>query len=190
MCGSGTIAIEAALIAANTAPGLFKYSKDIYLPVPLQWKDIQEETDCQQLWKQVYEQALAKDNRLKYCKPIIFANDMENKAIQLAERAAAHAGVRHMISFSNQDIIDYYLPITIQEPFSMITNPPWNHRLEVVDNSWKKLNDFIDDSRNRLQTVSILNGNPSLFRYITVKPIKEYHLNAAKMPLSFISYRP
>lgn len=200
MCGGGTIAIEAALIAANTAPGLLRYCSNntLYWPVSLHWKDINEELQSQEqtsLWNELFQDAVHQDQRPFLKEPFIFANDLLRSSIQLARASAANAGVDHLITFSYQDIVDYYLPTTDSQKrpekrCTVITNPPWDHRLNAKDHSWDKLNEFLLDSFSEgLERAFVLTGNPALIPKIQMKPWKKRSLNAANTPLELIAYK-
>ena len=76
MCGSGTFAIEAAMIAANIAPGLNR----IYFGFS-RW--LQHDVD---LWQRCLQQA---ENEVDHSvKPVILANDYDSKAIEIARAMA------------------------------------------------------------------------------------------------------
>eukprot|EP01036_Dinobryon_divergens_P028386 gene28386-37320_t len=105
MCGSGTIAIEAALIAANVAPGLIAYSSTdaSYEPYILRWPGVDRES-----WVRLWNRAKEKDLRgilnQQGVDQAIIANDIHPKSIELAIRSAASAGVQRMIKFSCRDV--------------------------------------------------------------------------------------
>lgn len=112
-CGTGTIAIEAALIAQNRAPGLKRTF------ISEQWPNIAEN-----LWKQAREEA----NDL--CNPHvdlhIYGSDIDPKALQLARTHAAEAGLNDVVYFQR-------LPVSeVRSRFEyghLITNPPYGERL-------------------------------------------------------------
>lgn len=114
MCGSGTIAIEAALIGRNIAPGLSRTfaSQD--------WPPVREE-----YWKSAKTEARKKidlNSRIK-----IYASDISKKAISIARENAIEAGVDDCIEFFVKDVI------SINEPMCpngiLITNPPYGERI-------------------------------------------------------------
>lgn len=100
MCGSGTIAIEAALKARRIAPGLVRVRKarDLGVLVPARWPD----TDVE-LLKEVVREARERERDA----PLpIMANDVHPGAFQLALKDAISAGVDGSIDFSNMDADD------------------------------------------------------------------------------------
>lgn len=114
MCGSGTIAIEAALIGRNIAPGLNRTfaSQD--------WPPVKEE-----YWKSAKTEARKKidlNSRIK-----IYASDISKKAVSIARENAIEAGVDDCIEFFVKDVI------SINEPMCpngiLITNPPYGERI-------------------------------------------------------------
>ena len=118
-CGSGTIAIEAAMIARNIAPGLKRH----FAFESWSWLDtnIFEE-----------EKTRAKDKEFagEYQ---IYASDMRKEVIERAKRSAKFAGVEDSISFSAQDVESY-----LRREISgyLVSNPPYGLRLEEDDVEW------------------------------------------------------
>lgn len=165
MCGSGTFPIEAALLAADTAPGLLRYappgennkrergsgdrsaqsrretSNPRPVPNPLRWIDLADTTAP--LWEALWNEAVQRDQRTQLknagAAPCIYANDIHAGSVDLASQAAENAGVQHMIQFSVKDI-SHFRPA---RPVSLyVTNPPWDHRLDGAADAAAKLNNF------------------------------------------------
>ena len=167
MCGSGTLPIEAALLMANTAPGLLRYSRD-KKPCAAQWLDID-----QQSWIHSYDTAKAADRREYLVKQmqkkhLIFASDVHSKALELAKISAQEAGVAGLISFSQQCVSKLPHPDLMRPfpsiPVKVVTNPPWDRRLDTdAEASWRQLNAFL---RKLNGTAHVLCGEPSLFRLL------------------------
>ena len=86
MCGSGTIAIEAALIAATCFPGIIRYEASS--PTCLKWKDLEGPKET---WRSVVGAAKAADRREVRggrSTPIVFGNDIHPGAVELAVQAS------------------------------------------------------------------------------------------------------
>lgn len=113
MCGSGTIAIEAALIGTNTAPGLYRsFAAEEWPIIPQDmWQDIRD----------YYESLVDEDVELQ-----IYASDINGEAIKAARRNAARAGMDDYIKFECLDVKDVTLP---GKYGVMITNPPYGDRI-------------------------------------------------------------
>ncbi len=113
MCGSGTIAIEAAMAAADMAPGLgrrFDY----------------EGWDCvpAQLAAQTRTEAL--DRRKPLGEPVVFASDISEDAVKLARHNATLAGIKKGVWVEKADVSDF---IPKGERGVIVTNPPYGERL-------------------------------------------------------------
>ncbi|MCD8088427.1 MAG: class I SAM-dependent RNA methyltransferase [Oscillospiraceae bacterium] len=116
-CGSGTLPIEAALIAHNRAPGLNRtFSAQA-------WEGFTPQT----LWRQAAEEARS----LEYPGPYhIFASDIDPKAVALSRENARRAGVAQDITFSVADALQAPVPA---EKGVMVCNPPYGKRMLELD---------------------------------------------------------
>ena len=113
--GSGTIPIEAAMLAANIAPGLnrdFNAKRWDNIVSPGLWKDCREEA----------EESIKKDITAD-----IQAYDIDGELLKVARENAARAGVEKYIHFQTRDVRD--LSHAKKYGF-IITNPPYGERLE------------------------------------------------------------
>ena len=116
MCGSGTFLIEAALIATNTAPGVYRNSYAFQ-----QWPDYDEE-----LFDKIYND----DSAEREFTHKIYGSDIEGKAIAIARANVKSAGMNRYIELERRDINDIE-----QVPLggTLISNPPYGERLNVED---------------------------------------------------------
>lgn len=71
--------------------------------------------------------------------PLIFANDIHAGALQLAQDSAEAAGVSSMIDFNLGDVATYR---PAQSPGLVVTNPPWELRLDGASAAWTGLGAF------------------------------------------------
>ena len=111
-CGSGTIPIEAALIAKNRAPGLdrsFSAQK---------WKNMNSK-----LWLDAADEAMDKEFHGTYD---IWGGDLDPKAVELARHNAELAGVEDCIRFEVADAAKFHRD---SEYGQLVTNPPYGERL-------------------------------------------------------------
>jgi putative N6-adenine-specific DNA methylase len=111
-CGSGTIPIEAALIAKNRAPGL----KRSFAAENYPWIDAQ-------IWAQVREEARDREFRGDYR---ILGSDNDPKCVSLSMANARKAGVADVIAFKDGDATKMSLPA--QEGI-LVCNPPYGQRM-------------------------------------------------------------
>lgn len=113
-CGTGTIAIEAALILARRAPGLGRSF------VFENWRNFD-----QGLWEELRASA-EKDCRW-FESPVVFASDKALGALQAAKANARAAGVAELIHFERREVADLKPPKG--RPGWLVTNPPYGRRL-------------------------------------------------------------
>ncbi len=127
-CGSGTIAIEAAQIALNIAPGSQRsFGFEKLLPFqPHVWNAIKTEAAHA-------VPTLANDENKGKNDPKIFGSDVAFRMVDFAERNAERAGVAHMINFRGGDALQRLPPCesTPEHPAVMLINPPYGERIEV-----------------------------------------------------------
>lgn len=111
-CGSGTIPIEAALIAKNRAPGLSRrFAAEEYPWIP------------KELWKDVQEEAKDKEFNGKYR---ILGSDNDPQCVSLSIHNARKAGVSDCIKFQDGDATKMSLPT---DSGILICNPPYGQRM-------------------------------------------------------------
>ena len=116
MCGSGTLLIEAALIAHNMAPGLFR--KEYAFE---KWADFDAE-----LFDRIYND----DSQEREFKHHIYGYDIDMKAVDTARLNVKAAGLTNSITIEQQDFKDFKQP---QEKSLMVTNPPYGERISTPD---------------------------------------------------------
>lgn len=114
-CGSGTFPIEAAMIAANIAPGM---SRDFTAE---EWTNLID----RKLWYECVKEA--EDMIDTTVKVDIQGYDIDGEVIKAARENAKRAGVDHMIHFQQRAVADLSHP---KKYGFIITNPPYGERLE------------------------------------------------------------
>jgi 23S rRNA (guanine2445-N2)-methyltransferase len=174
MCGSGAIAIEAALIAMNRAPGLLR--KQAF---PFEcWPGFNRK-----LWGELRTEARDRARRELPCR--IMASDHHTGAIALARQDVSRARLDDMISVEVADVEKVIPPVT---PAIVITNPPWGERLaEEAEESWRKLGRFLK-SQCTGASAWLLSGNPELTRFLGLKAACRHPLRIGQIDCSLIRY--
>ena len=119
-CGSGTIAIEAAQIVCNIAPGsLRRFAFEKMLPFqPHVWAALQAEA--------VRAQRLPASGH----RPTIFGSDVSHRMVDFAQRNAERAGVADAIEFRGGDALQRMPPTEV--PGVMLVNPPYGERIDAA----------------------------------------------------------
>ena len=116
MCGSGTLLIEAALIARNMAPGLFR--KEFAFE---KWPDFDAD-----LFDKIYND----DSQEREFNHHIYGYDMDIKAVNTARLNVKAAGLTSDITVEEQDFKNFTQP---KEKSIMVTNPPYGERISTSD---------------------------------------------------------
>lgn len=114
MCGSGTIAIEAALIARNISPGVFR--KEFAFE---KWADFDQE-----LFDTIYND----DSKEKEFTHHIYGYDIDMKAVNTARINVKAAGLSKEVTIEQADFKDFQTPT---EKSIMVTNPPYGERIST-----------------------------------------------------------
>ena len=114
MCGSGTLLIEAALIAKNMSPGIFR--KEYAFE---RWPDFDQE-----LFDMVYND----DSQERDFNCHIYGSDIDMKAVNTARRNVKAAGLSNFITVEQADFKDFTQP---EKPAIMVTNPPYGERIST-----------------------------------------------------------
>ena len=114
-CGSGTIAIEAAQIACNIAPGISrKFAFQKYLPFqPHVWEGLLDQAE-----------ALITEPTAE-----VFGSDVSFRMMDFAERNAERAGVAEAVQFRGGDALERMPPVATGV---MLVNPPYGERIDVA----------------------------------------------------------
>ena len=146
-CGSGTIAVEAAMYMRNIAPGLGR-------------EFASQRWDCipQELWK---EEKKAAYEAIDYDREIrILASDIDRRAVAAARENAEEAGVEDCISFS----VKPFEKLHIGEPYAVIIgNPPYGERIgdkKKLKNIYVRLKEML--KRDKTLSAYIITADRSL----------------------------
>lgn len=115
MCGSGTFPIEAAMIAANIAPGMQRHF------LSETWENLIEKD----LWKACFSEAREMVNT--DISVDIQGYDVDGEIVKAARENAKRAGVEQLIHFQQRGVCDLHHP---KKYGFIITNPPYGERME------------------------------------------------------------
>jgi len=176
MCGSSTIAIEAALLATNRRPGLFRsnyafmhivgYDKGVY------------EAERRKLFEQIQE--------LKDLK--IIASDISADAINISRINAAAAGVEHYIKFMEGDFETTEVPKGVNGV--VFFNPEYGERLgeeTELQKTYARIGDFMK-KKCKGYTGYIFTGNLDLAKKIGLKASRRIEFFTSKIDCRLLEY--
>jgi 23S rRNA G2445 N2-methylase RlmL len=157
MCGSGTLAIEAALIGAGRAPGLLR-GNFAFMHI----KGFSETA-----WNELREQAKKKGRKRPSGR--IIATDLDPDAVEAAKKNAATAGVEHLIDFS---VCDYAATPLPDNGGVIVINPPYGERmgeLARLEVTYKGIGDYFKQ-KCRGYMGYVFTGSPGLAKKVSLKP--------------------
>ncbi|WP_093364617.1 THUMP domain-containing class I SAM-dependent RNA methyltransferase [Sphingobacterium wenxiniae] len=175
MCGSGTLAIEAALMAQNRMPGLLRmnysfmhfigYNEEVFFEERRRLKDITEKTNI----------------------PSIIASDISREAIEIAKLNARNAGVEHLITFEVCDFEETTIP---EAPGVIMFNPEYGERLGTharLEITYKRMGDFMKQ-KCRGYRGYIFTGNPELAKKIGLRASRRFEFFNGKLDCRLLQY--
>ena len=175
MCGSGTLAIEAALLAQKRMPGLYRMNYSF-----MHFIGYDEEVFFQ-------ERRLLKDKTEKTNLPSIIASDISKEAIEIAKINAQTAGVEHLITFEVCDFADTTVP---PEPGVIMFNPEYGERLGVhskLELTYKRVGDFMKQECKGYRGY-VFTGNPDLAKKIGLKASRRFEFFNGKLDCRLLQY--
>ncbi len=157
MCGAGTVAIEAALLASNRYPGLFR-----------------DQYAFQHIigYEPAYYEQLKKDLEAKIQDPeglIILASDLNVDALKDTKKNAEFAGVDHLIQLAHCDFADTTIPET--DNGILFFNPEYGERLgelEALEETYDRMGNFMKQ-KCAGYTGFIFTGNLDLAKKVRLK---------------------
>ncbi len=180
MCGSGTIPIEAALIARNIAPGVFRQSFAFE-----KWLDFDAE-----LWSEIYND----DSHEREFHHKIYGSDASFYAIQQATKNVKSAGVQRDVELKQIRLEEIIAPFSGKEmsnasPLVML-NPPYGERL-ASNKDMELLYGKIGTALKHQfagSTAWIISSNEAAMKCIGLKPSKKLHLLNGELDCQFNRY--
>lgn len=175
MCGSGTLAIEAALIATKRAPGLLRmnygfmhilgYDEEVFFA----------------------ERRLLKEQIVKKIDFRIIATDISDDAVDISVKNAQTAGVDQLIEFYSCDFADTEIP---EGKGVVMFNPEYGERLGVhskLEATYKRMGDFMKQSCKGYNGY-IFTGNPDLAKKIGLRASKRIEFYNGKLDCRLLEY--
>ena len=173
MCGSGTLAIEAAMMVASIPPGYHRHNFGFMHILGYDetvWADIRKEVRTH-----------------KEVEVSIIATDWDEHAIRASENNAKAAGVNDMITFYRAPFEE---TIIVDGPGIVMLNPPYGERLgeeESLRETYSQIGDFFKKSCSG-KTGYVFTGNPQLAKSIGLKPRRRTEFMSAKIDCRLLSF--
>jgi putative N6-adenine-specific DNA methylase len=158
MCGSGTLAIEAAMFANNIPAGIFRKEFGF-----MRWKNYDEK-----LYDTIHESSV---KRIKESTPNILANDISDKSLNIAKHNVAVAKVDDSIKFSRMSFFD----LKVDKPMgTVLLNPPYDERMKQEDivTFYKQIGDKLKKDFAGW-TAWIITSNLDAAKFIGLRPTRK-----------------
>ncbi len=175
-CGAGTLIIEAALIATNTAPGLLRSAFGFQNLAGYRPK----------LWAETVEEA--KDAVRHSGVGRIEGSDASPEAIRGARRNAKRSGVADVVSLENRDIRDFSAG---EPPGVILCNPPYGVRISGdeggIEEFYRAMGEALK-KRCKGWSAYILSGNPGVTRHIGLKASRRFPLMNGPIDCRLLKY--
>ncbi len=175
LCGSGTLAIEAAWIALRRPPGLTRKRFGFQ-----GWMDFDVE-----LWTSLRNEA--RRGVGKTLPAPILASDARGDSVSMAINNARAAGIGHLLRFDKRDVRDFQPP---EAPGILLCNPPYGERIGEEKNLFGlyRLLGEIFTQRCRGWRAYVFTGNPRLAAAIGLHPAAETPLYNGKIPCRLLKF--
>ncbi|WCT12556.1 THUMP domain-containing class I SAM-dependent RNA methyltransferase [Mucilaginibacter jinjuensis] len=175
MCGSGTLAIEAALMATEKTPGFFRMN---YGFMHIMGYD-----------EQVFfaQRRILKDKAIKQLDFKIIATDISDDAVDIARKNANTAGVEHLIEFAVCDFADTEVP---EMGGVVMFNPEYGERLGVhtkLEITYKRIGDYLKQ-KCRGYKGYVFTGNPDLAKKVGLTAKRRIEFYNGKLDCRLLEY--
>ena len=176
MCGSGTLLIEAALIARNIAPGVYRQGFAFE-----KWADFDAD-----LWDEVYND----DSRERDFKHKIYGSDAGFYAVQAATKNIQSASLQRDIEVKQIRVEELRLADTNTEGALVMINPPYGERLSQDKNVLRLYQDMGTALKHQFSgaTAWVISSNEEALKCIGLRPAKKIHLVNGDLECLFNKY--
>ena len=179
MCGSGTLLIEGALMAADVAPGLMRHG-DV---LPSRWLGFDEKA-----WARMYAQAHERERAGRAALRDVFdGSDSDPHAIRAARENATAAGLGDAIRFDVRDVAA--LPAQSSPRGLAACNPPYDARLAADPALYRALGDALKRAVPGWRA-SLLCGDAALAHATGLQARKKYQMFNGALECSLIVCDP
>lgn len=165
MCGSGTLLIEGAMMAADVAPGLQRNADQ----APSRWLRFNTS-----IWQRLFMEAIEREQIGRAAlRPVFFGADIDQASLRSAIANANRAGVADFIHLDRKAVLS--LSKNKFERGLVVCNPPYDARLAADESLYRELGDALRATVPNWRA-SLLCGNEALARATRIRAEKKYTL--------------
>lgn len=173
MCGTGTILMEAAMMACDMPPAYRRKKLGF-----MSWADFDKT-----LWEKIYTEA---ENQIRYPKVKIVGGDNNPQSVDIAKQTSLDFRLNRMISIVRSDMKDHMPPAPRG---MMITNPPYGERLQKDDMNgfYKSIGSHLKKNYNDWQAWMITSNFEAL-NHVGLRPQHKHTLYNGPLECKFVGY--
>jgi 23S rRNA (guanine2445-N2)-methyltransferase / 23S rRNA (guanine2069-N7)-methyltransferase len=179
MCGSGTLLIEGALMAADEAPGLQRWGA----AQPSRWLQFDVE-DWQRVRAEAAERARVGREKLR---PVFHGADLDPNALRAAQANADRAGVGELLRLDRRPVSQ--LPVMSAARGTVVCNPPYDKRLAADPTLYRELGAALQRAAPGWRA-SLLCGDEELARATGLRAKKTYLVNNGPIECTLLVVDP
>jgi 23S rRNA (guanine2445-N2)-methyltransferase / 23S rRNA (guanine2069-N7)-methyltransferase len=179
LCGSGTLPIEAALMAADSAPGLFRQY----------WGFLGWRQHDPALWTALLSEARQRREQGLRRVPPITGYDRDPRAIRIALANAGRAGVQNLVQLECRELNQAEPPQSAPVGL-VIVNPPYGERLgdaQELETLYAQLGDWLKAHCQGWQA-AVFTGNPELGKRMGLRARKVNAFYNGALPCKLLSF--
>jgi putative N6-adenine-specific DNA methylase len=178
MCGSGTLAIEAAMMAVRKAPRIHRRKGEFHF----EWhKDFDRP-----LWRAVQDRVRAE--KLEAPPAPIVASDIEERFVEMARKSALKARVERYVTFATRRFQDVEPPA---ERGILVTNLPYGDRIGSTEGDVRRLYEEVGDTLKQKFSgwhAAILAADASPYKAIGLRPGRSIRLMNGSIPCRLLLF--
>jgi len=184
MCGSGTLAIEAAMMALDLAPGRKRehFGFERWLGhQPDLWLGLRQEAE-----KRAYEGKQGYGDRL----PAFLGFDQDRGVVQTARNNLQRAGLEHIVKIEQRTIDDFARGDDLAEQGLVLVNPPYGERLserKELGTLYRSLGEAVKRALPGWR-LGVFTGAPEYGKSIGLRSYKQYRLYNGKLPAQLLLF--
>jgi len=176
MCGSGTILIEAALIANNIPPGYYREDYGFE-----RWKKVMPFDE--QLWDTIFDSAI---NKITNHEQTIIGGELSPNVAKKAKENIKNARVDDIVTIKNCDMKDFEVPAGRGV---VVINPPYGERMDKdnIEELYKMMGDTFKKNFAGYDCW-ILSSNLEALKHIGLRPSRKITLYNGPLECKFLKY--
>jgi len=173
MCGSGTLLIEAAMLARNTPAGLFREEFGF-----MKWRGFDAD-----LWAEVRASAMA---LRREDAPLLIGMDKLDRAIKSAQENCRYSGLSGIVDFQVMPFEESQPPV---KEGVIITNPPYDERIKLDDSiAFYKMIGNVLKQKYAGYTAWVISSDLDALKFIGLKPSKKITVFNGPLECRFVKF--